>query len=137
MRSVRLDGYAVRADYYAEVFDRWVRIYGPPVAFPPRYGYGDIVWQSDYAKRFAWSMANCMKAVADRIEGVIPSNGTVAAFRQRVGACGVMAIYVRGRRYVVQTKQAERRMQEMCVLYALLGSGAIIQEMGAALGKNT
>lgn len=141
MRGRRLDAYRVfpkaQADYYEEVFDRWVRLFGPPVTFPPEYACVHVFPQSAHARRLAYSLAGDLKSVADRIIDVIPHDRTVSSFKGRIGAGGVMSVYIRGKRYAMQTKQAERRMQEMLLCYAMLGAGAITAEMGARLAENT
>lgn len=141
LRARRLDAYHGRsraqADYYQEVFDRWVAIYGPPVTFPPRYWRGRVVWQSMYAQRLANSLSADMERVAERILDVIPHDRTKDAFRQRVGYDGsVGVIYVRGKRYGLVNRSHERRIEEMLFCYAMLGTSAMHAEMGAKIAEN-
>lgn len=141
LRARRLDAYHGRtraqADYYEEVFDRWVAIYGPPVTFPPGYLGGKLVSQSMYSQRLAFCLSHDMERVAERIADVIPSDRTRAAFRRRVFyEGGISVIYIRGKRYGLANRTHERRIEEMLLCYAMLGTSALHAEMGAKIAEN-
>jgi hypothetical protein len=135
LRLRRLHAYRVsqraQADYYEDVFDRWVRLYGPPVTFPPKYSSFGVKWSSEPAARLAATLSSDLKSVSDRIANVIPHDTTRRAFFNRIEGA---AIYVRGERYMIQPEK-KKRIQEILFCYAVLGGASAIGEMEQGIAK--
>lgn len=124
------------ADYFEDVFNRWVRVYGPDITCAPREYSNEIVWQSHHAKRFFFAAADVLKNVASRIEDAICHDATCRAFRSRVYShSDFMVFYIRGNRYAIVGRPAQRRAEEILLCLALLAPQGIRETLEVGLEK--
>lgn len=131
-----MDAYAAKglayADYYADVFNRWAKMFGPPIFSPPN------IYRSFVAKSVGFRMTGVMSTQSDdacrRISECIGSSPTKRAFEGRIffnakRSDGMSVFYINGNRHVIIGGAKIRRMEELLFLYSIVGSGLFISDV--------
>lgn len=142
LRDRMLSKSRTQTDYYVAVFDRWVSMFCPPVVFPPvpklELGGDNRVSNVTDAARFAHVSRTLTTDALSRILDCVHSNAGKKHLRNRLEFSqysDTMLIYIRGKKYPVWDRKKMVRMEEMFLLYALLGKMAAVEEMEAKLEK--
>jgi hypothetical protein len=125
-----------QADYFADVFDRWVRMFGPPVTFPPNFSHYHR--PTTEAGVLADMLSNESMLVARRISKCIDSYKAKSSFEKRIDcafSCDdkmAVRIYINGNKYTVADPAKTSRIKDMLFLYSVLGRQSAIED--AAIG---
>ena len=127
-------------EYFADVFDRWMRMFGPRFAARPASRYLSATRNPGLSLLNSTTEHSGVVDAIHRILGCIPHHGTQRAFEGHVfggrqDSDYIIVVYINGSRYMLCEPKKIKRLGELFMLYSLLAPNAMISEMMDGVGN--